>query len=268
MDLKRYEQINTETKHLMDGYIRTAQKSLFQNIPQSINVICSLFYYQLILDLLERLQIDDESDQCLRKKHKAFCMINEALKENPKWIESDLNKLLPLIYEQTNATKTYNYSPRFLFEEKTRIACFQCLDCLLDTIPNSIPSLVVFMNYLSNGIIDTSDDIQMVTYGTIYKMTVIYGSKITDNENAQMLNSLPNVLMKGIKGKMKEAKQKDGENAKNILRAACKALYALRNLDGIGSHGRCRRFANFYSRVEKTKILIPMINELKQSNAI
>jgi len=73
--------------------------------------------------------------------------------------------------------------------------------------------------------------------------------------------TLPGDLMKGIKSKMNEAKgSKDSERAKDILRAACKALWTLRNVQNVN---KARKFCTFYSRVEKTKILIPMLSELK-----
>ena len=141
-----------------------------------------------------------------------------------------------------------------------RYASFQCLDCLLETIPNSIPSLSDFMRHLSNGITDSDYGIQMLTYGMLYKTAGIYGEKMT-----QFLDLLPVFLMKGIKGKLKEATKReyDNEGAKDVLIQACKALYALNQLPNINN---ARKFVTFYSRVEKTKVLIPMLNELKNAS--
>ena len=51
-----------------------------------------------------------------------------------------------------------------------------------------------------------------------------------------------------------------GETAKNILKAAVKALYTINSLPHISN---AIVFENFYRRVLKTKLLIPMIDEIK-----
>ena len=72
--------------------------------------------------------------------------------------------------------------------------------------------------------------------------------------------------MSGIKAKLQEAKQnnQDAERAKDILRAAVKALYSMRSVPNVAN--RARKFVTFYGRVEKTKILIPMIADLKKTS--
>merc|ERR1712039_301236 len=116
--------------------------------------------------------------------------------------------------------------------------------------------LFEFIKFLRNGLIDDSPDIQMLSYQIFTKLGTFHGSAIVG-----CLDTLPSDLMKGIKQKMNEAKgNKDSERAKDILRAACKALYTLRNVPNVN---KARKFVTFYSRVEKTKILIPMLTELK-----
>merc|ERR1712244_216613 len=138
-----------------------------------------------------------------------------------------------------------------------RKAAFSCLDSLLDsTAVFHKLDLFEFVKYLRNGLVDESPDIQMLTYQIFYKVGTFHGAAIVG-----VLDTLPTDLMKGIKAKMNEAKgSKDSERAKDILRAACKALYTLRNVPNVN---KARKFVTFYSRVEKTKILIPMLTELK-----
>ena len=93
-----------------------------------------------------------------------------------------------------------------------RKASFQCLDTLLDNTSHKM-DLFEYIRYLRNGINDESHDIQMLTYQILTRLPTFHGSNIVG-----ALDTLPNDLMKGIKGKMNEAKgNKDPERAKDIL---------------------------------------------------
>jgi len=137
-----------------------------------------------------------------------------------------------------------------------RKAAFQCMDTLLDSTASKI-ELGDFISYLKNGAADESFDIQMLTYQILYKLAHSHGPSIIPS-----LDELPDTLMKGIKAKLNEAKgPKDAERAKDVLRAACKALYAMYT---IPNAAKAKGYYTFYCRVEKTAALIPIIAELKK----
>jgi len=98
----------------------------------------------------------------------------------------------------------------------------------------------------------------MLTYQILYKLAHSHGPSIVSS-----LDELPDTLMEGIKVKLNEAKgTKDTERAKDILRSSCKALYAMFTVPNAST--KAKKYCSFYSRVEKTKLLIPMIAELKK----
>eukprot|EP00484_Ammonia_sp_Unknown_P008564 CAMPEP_0197075724 /NCGR_PEP_ID=MMETSP1384-20130603/211754_1 /TAXON_ID=29189 /ORGANISM="Ammonia sp." /LENGTH=1301 /DNA_ID=CAMNT_0042514573 /DNA_START=883 /DNA_END=4788 /DNA_ORIENTATION=- len=202
------------------------------------------------------------SDGDLLVKRQSFLSINTILRVNSRLIIADLETILPILYQGTvtnqELIREVDLGP---FKHRVddglplRKAAFTCLDSLLDSTPHKI-DLFEFVKFLRNGLIDESPDIQMLTYQIFYKVGTFHGAAIVG-----VLDTLPTDLMKGIKTKMNEAKgNKDAERAKDILRAACKALYTLRNVPNVN---KARKFVTFYSRVEKTKILIPMLTELK-----
>merc|ERR1712029_494365 len=155
--------------------------------------------------------------------------INSILRVNARLIIGSVDTVVPIIYAScvTNQSliREVDLGP---FKHRVddglplRKAAFSCLDSLLDSTPHKI-DLFEFVKYLKNGLVDESPDIQMLTYQIFYKVGTFHGAAIVG-----VLDELPTDLMKGIKAKMNEAKgTKDSERAKDILRAACKALYTL-----------------------------------------
>jgi len=203
-------------------------------------------------------------DGDLLVKRQTFLSINTILRVNSRLIVSELERLLPILFAATVTNQALirevdlgPFKHRVDDGLPLRKAAFTCMDSLLDSTPHKI-DLFEFIKFLKNGLVDESPDIQMLTYQIFYKVGTFHGSAIVG-----VLDELPTVLMKGIKSKMNEAKgNKDSERAKDILRAACKALYTLRNVPNVN---KARKFVTFYSRVEKTKILIPMLTELKNN---
>ena len=211
------------------------------------------------------LKTFSNSSENLLVKRQTTLTINTILRVNSGLIILELDIILPIIYSGTitneSLIREVDLGP---FKHRVddglplRKACFQCLETLLDCTPHKI-DLFEFIKYLKNGLCDESPDIQMLTYQIFYKVGTFHGAAIVG-----VLDTLPSDLMKGIKSKMNQAKgNKDSERAKDILRAACKALYTLRNVPNVT---KARKFVTFYSRVEKTKILIPMLTELKNSS--
>lgn len=206
----------------------------------------------------------DGADDDLLVQRQTFLSMNTMLRVNSRLIVSELERLLPILYAATVTNQALirevdlgPFKHRVDDGLPLRKAAFTCMDSLLDSTPHKI-DLFEFIKFLKNGLVDESPDIQMLTYQIFYKVGTFHGAAIVG-----VLDALPTDLMKGIKAKMNEAKgNKDSERAKDILRAACKALYTLRNVPNVN---KARKFVTFYSRVEKTKILIPMLSELKNN---
>jgi len=205
------------------------------------------------------------NDKNLIVKRQAFLTVNTILHVNYRLIQYELTNILPIIYNATITNKDLirevDLGP---FTHKVddglplRKAAFQCLDTLLESVSHSL-DLLEFLKFLANGIKDESPDINMLSYQILARLGQNHGNQIVDG-----LEELPDPLMESIKGKMNDAKgNKDGERAKDILRAAVKACYTLNTIPNIGN---ARKFVAFYSRVEKTKILIPMIAEISKSS--
>merc|ERR1719245_2637513 len=204
------------------------------------------------------------SDTDLLVKRRSFMSINSILRVNSRLIVSELESILPIIFVATitnqDLIREVDLGP---FKHRVddglplRKAAFSCLESLLDStaVINKL-DLFEFVKYLRNGLVDESPDIQMLTYQIFYKVGKFHGATIVG-----CLDTLPGDLMKGIKAKMNQAKgKKDAERAKDILRACCKALWTLRNIPNVT---KAAKFVSFYKRVEKTKILVPMLAELK-----
>ena len=93
-----------------------------------------------------------------------------------------------------------------------------------------------------------------------------YQQKLSGLQKEMVTLSERSANMKTRAMRLQEAKQnnQDAERAKDILPAAVKALYSMRSVPNVAN--RARSFVSFYGRVEKTKILIPMIADLKKTS--
>jgi len=206
------------------------------------------------------------SDKDLGVKRSAFLTINTILHINHTLIYASFDTVIPIIYKATvtdqSLIKEVDLGP---FKHRVddglplRKSAYQCMDTLLDSAASKI-DLNDFIIHLRNGATDESPDIQMLTYQTFYKLAHNHGPAIISS-----LDELPDALMDGIKVKLNEAKgTKDAERAKDILKSACKALYAMFT---IPNAAKAKKYHSFYCRVEKTKILIPMIADLKKEES-
>jgi len=133
-----------------------------------------------------------------------------------------------------------------------RKAAFQCLETLLDVAPHRL-DLSEFIKKIQIGLVD-HDDIQIVTYQILYNMAQYHGGKLLE-----VLDELPNQIMKGVKNKLKEAKGNEPERAKDVLRSAVRSLYTINQVAGVE---QCAKFTEFYMRVLKTALLAQMLKEL------
>eukprot|EP01084_Bolivina_argentea_P044064 81123_1 len=191
----------------------------------------------------------------LMVKREMFLTMNAILRANSDLIIE--GNILRVIYDATKTDESLirevNLGPFIHRVDEglpLRKASFVCLESLLECVAHKI-DLFEFITYLKNGIVDECNDIQMLTYKMLYKIGKFHNTQILS-----VLDTLPNLLMKGIKSKMNFTRR----GAKDVLRSACKALYVLRNIPNVR---KATKFIAFYSRLEKTKILIPMLNEIE-----
>ena len=96
-----------------------------------------------------------------------------------------------------------------------RKAAYQLLDTLIDT-PHRI-DIQEFIKVVMNGVKD-EDDIAILTYQILYKLAVYHGAAFL-----QQIDEIPNLVMKGIRDKLKEAKGPDAAAAAAATAAASKS---------------------------------------------
>jgi len=256
IDVKIFEQINSLLTDKNVNVRATMATSIKYGLSEANQ-------YQLPMVVVDQF-LKSLNDDDLLVKRQAFMSINSILRVNARLIIGSVESVVPIIYASCVTNKALirevdlgPFKHRVDDGLPLRKAAFSCLESLLDStaVINKL-DLFEFVKYLRNGLVDESPDIQMLTYQIFYKVGKFHGSAIVG-----CLDTLPGDLMKGIKAKMNQAKgKKDAERAKDILRACCKALWTLRNIPNVT---KAAKFVSFYKRVEKTKILVPMLAELK-----
>ena len=169
------------------------------------------------------------------------------------------DRLWPTLFSacKLSLVRVVDYGP---FKQKVddglliRKAAFQCIDTVLCQLPHRT-DLPTVLRHIEGGLVD-HEDVQILTYQIMYNLSARCPTALLE-----VLDSLPNVIMPGIKAKLKEAKGADGsERAKDVLRVAVRALHALHNIEGVEE---CSAFCKFYQRVLKTNLLAQMLTEMK-----
>jgi len=135
-----------------------------------------------------------------------------------------------------------------------RKAAFQCLETLLDVAPHRL-DIKEFINQIQKGLVD-HDDIQIVSYNIFHSIAQWHGPALL-----QVIDEMPPLIMKSVRQKLKEAKEKEPERAKDVLRTAVRAMYAMRHIPQVDL---CTKFTDFYLRVLQTQLLAKMLQELNQ----
>jgi len=136
-----------------------------------------------------------------------------------------------------------------------RKAAYQALGTILSVAPHRV-DVREFVGYISTGLTDY-DDVQMLAYAILYDMAQHHQTALLE-----VLDSLPDVILNGVKQKLKEAKGAEPQRALDVLRATVRSLYAIHCVPGVEV---CGRFCDFYLRVLKTALLAKMLQELVAS---
>jgi len=168
--------------------------------------------------------------------------------------------ILPILYVEIEPNEKYirvlDLGP---FKHKVddglplRKAAFQCLETLLDVAPHRL-DLSEYVRKIQLGLVD-HDDIEILTYQILANMAQYHGGKLLE-----VLEELPNQIMKGVKNKLKEAKGNEPERAKDVLRSAVRSMYTINQIPGVE---QCVQFTDFYLRVLKTALLAQMLKEMQ-----
>jgi len=208
-------------------------------------------------------------DENLVVRRQCMLTVNALAHASPDLLSPALLALiLPVLYEATRPdprlVRVVDLGP---FKHKMddglalRKAAFQCLDTLLQVAPHRL-DLREFMGHVRLGVGD-HDDIQIVTYQILHDVALSHGATLLEQ-----LDDLPPVIMASVKEKLKEAKtevadgeqqNKNPERAKDVLRAAVRALHTVNNIANVD---QAPKFVEFYLRVLKTPLLAQLLKEM------
>lgn len=200
-------------------------------------------------------------DPNLDVQRKAFLTFDALVREDLTLVKAHLGELLPVIFQKTEVNtaliREVDLGP---FREKVddglplRKAAFMVMDTLGEKALQWL-DFNAYVSHLVNGLTDV-DDVQLLTYQVLYRLAKWHGPKLLE-----IVDTLPPALLKGIKSKIKEAKAADGQRAKEILRAAVKALYSITLIPGCEN---MNKFNTFYTRVLKTALLVNMLADVQE----
>ena len=131
----------------------------------------------------------------------------------------------------------------------------KCLDTIIDASSCVVPLEDVFPN-IQNGIDDSETDIQILSYQILLKVANHRGSQSID-----LADSLTESIKKNIISRLKDSKDADPEKHFDVMRAAVRSLYFIRNIQGCES---TPNFFPFYKRVLETQALKDILAQIKK----
>jgi len=162
-------------------------------------------------------------------------LLNSAAHNKPKLVQDSLDKILPNLYAECvfdeSLVRTIQLGP---FKHKIddglelRKSAFECLDTILDQFKSRIDPNK-FIAQIPNGLDDENNDIKILTYLIIGKLAVRFPADLLS-----AIDAIVPPLSKTLKKKEKEnAVAQEKERHQELLKAALKAVAALKNLSGI-----------------------------------
>jgi cullin-associated NEDD8-dissociated protein 1 len=193
-------------------------------------------------------------------------MLNSIAHSNLELVSSLLvSTILPIVYAETRPNpsliRTVDYGP---FKHQVddglplRRAAFTCMDTLVDVASNRL-IYADFAESLKCGFSDDTD-IQQISYGILTKFALN-----SPRELLEVLDLLPDPIMKSIKLQLKLSKGNDPEQARVTLRSAIRALDKIRRIPGAE---QIAKFDYLYSRVQKTANLAEMLKEIESEDVL
>jgi len=203
-------------------------------------------------------------DKELNVRRQTMLTINALAYANVELVSGLLkDQILPVLYKETvpdpKLVRVVDYGPfKVNFDDglPLRKAAFQCLETLLDVAPHRL-DLKEYITEVQKGLLD-HDDIQIVTYNMLHYTATWHGNALL-----QVIEELPTLIMQSVRKKLKEANEKEPERAKDVLRSAVRALYAMHSIPGVAD--MCPKFREFYARVLQTARLAKMLKELLET---
>jgi cullin-associated NEDD8-dissociated protein 1 len=204
-------------------------------------------------------------DKDLTVRRETLLTVNALARASIECIRAKTLKdaILPALYEETKIKPELIHERDYgAFKETVddglplRKAAYQCLGTLLDVCPHRL-SMQEYIQVMQQGLIDNSD-IQVTTFQIFGYIALYHGSSLLE-----ILNSLPDMLMKSIKTHMTAAKAKEPDPvAIDCLRAFLRAMGVFNKIPGVEL---CTKYTHFYKQVCATPILAQMQKELDAS---
>jgi len=205
-------------------------------------------------------------DKDLAVRRETLLTLNALARANIECIRAKTLKelILPSLYEETKPKPELIHERDYgAFKETIddglplRKAAFQCLGTLLDVCPHRL-SMNEYINFMQQGLND-NPDIQVTTFQTFGYIALYHGSSLLE-----ILNNLPDMLMKSIKAHMNAAKAKEPDPvAVDCLRAFLRAMMIFNKIPGVEL---CTKYTHFYKQVCATPILAQMQKEIDSAS--
>lgn len=173
--------------------------------------------------------------------------------------------VLPALYAETTSNPTLVRVVEFgPFKHEIddglplRKSAFQALDIVIEHCP-SVVQIEPLAECIAKGLVDHAD-IQTITYAMLLHLATSNNAQHLPSL-FQVLDSLQKAMLKGVTGKIKEAKREEtAERAKDTLRTAVRTMNTLNQIPGVAV---CEKFCHFFSRVKKTNLLEKMLLEME-----
>jgi len=172
--------------------------------------------------------------------------------------ESLTRNILPALYEEAKPHPELVREVDFgAFKEiiddglPLRKAVFQTLATLLDVAPHRL-NMTEFINVTQNGLVDTPD-IQISTFQIFTNIAQSHGSALLE-----VLDQLPNIIMKSVKAHIQASKTKEPEQALDCLRAVVRAVAAFNKIPGVE---QATKYTVFVKQIGATPLLAQMQKE-------
>jgi cullin-associated NEDD8-dissociated protein 1 len=171
-----------------------------------------------------------------------------------------ISKILPRVYTETikneALVRSVNFGP---FKHQVddglelRKSAYMCIETLVDVAANRVIASD-FVESLKRGFSD-ENEIQQLSYSALSKFAFRNPKGMLE-----ILDVLPDVLMKNLKHHLKLSKSSSSESdsSVSILRLGLRALELIRHIPG-SEH--CSRFSYLLDRVHSTRLIQDMNNK-------
>jgi len=149
-----------------------------------------------------------------------------------------------------------------------RKSAYQCMDTIQESyeyksLNSCSGGFEGYVAALTHGLMDTSDDIQILTVQIFTRLCQQHGNEMLphlDGLVGPFTRSVTKKLAILKKSKTGGSGDKDADRARDVLRLFTKCLWTMNNIPGLLKEAP--KFAAFWPRVTKTKDLIQIVEEL------